>query len=280
MSVKKRSLLGKVGLYLFFVLVALFFLFPIIWTVSLSFKTVQELYRIPPSLLPDKFLFNNYQYVIVQVNLLTGLLNSIKITFFTILGTLAISIPAAYCFSRMKFRFSEQLQFIILLFQMVSPLVVVIPMYKYFTALHLLNSHVGVICIYIATSAPFQVWFLKSFIDTIPKELDEAATIDGCTRLQTVSKVILPVIMPGVFSALLLIFIASWSQFVVPYILIDTPSKMPIAAMLVNLQSTLSQITTHYLAAACILAILPTGVLFVFLQKYIVSALTAGAVKG
>ncbi|MFA9380927.1 MAG: carbohydrate ABC transporter permease, partial [Acetanaerobacterium sp.] len=231
-------------------------------------------------ILPDSFSFENYRYVIVQVNLLMGLWNSVKITLFTIIGTLAITIPAAYCFSRMQFKFSKQLQFIVLMFQMISPLVVIIPMYKYFISLNLLNSHVGLVCIYIATSAPFQVWFLKSFIDTIPKELDEAATIDGCTRLQTVRKVILPVIIPGIFSAVLLIFILSWSQFIIPYILIETPSKMPIAVMLVNLQSTLSQITTHYLASASILAILPTILLFVFLQKYIVAALTAGAVKG
>ncbi len=280
MSQKRINGLTKFFLYLFYVLVAVFFLFPIAWTLSLSMKTVPELYRIPPSLLPDSLMLENYRYVIVQVNLLSGLWNSVKITAGTILGTLLITIPAAYCFSRMKFRFSKQLQFIILMFQMISPLVIVVPLYRYFSMLNLLNSHAGLIAIYIATSAPFQVWFLKSFIDTIPKELDEASTIDGCNRPQIVSKIILPVIAPGIFSAVLLIFILSWSQFVIPYILIDTPSKMPIAVMLVNLQSTLSQITTHYLAAASIVAILPTILLFVFLQKYIVAALTAGAVKG
>lgn len=280
MSQKRINGLTKFFLYLFYVLVAVFFLFPIVWTLSLSMKTIPELYRIPPSLLPDSIMLENYRYVIVQVNLLSGLWNSVKITAGTIIGTLLITIPAAYCFSRMKFRFSKQLQFIVLMFQMISPLVIVVPLYRYFSMLSLLNSHMGLIAIYIATSAPFQVWFLKSFIDTIPKELDEASTIDGCNRLQIVSKIILPVIAPGIFSAVLLIFILSWSQFVIPYILIDTPSKMPIAVMLVNLQSTLSQITTHYLAAASIVAILPTILLFVFLQKYIVAALTAGAVKG
>lgn len=280
MSQKRRNAIVKIIVYLFYLVVAVFFLFPIIWTVSLSLKTIPELYRIPPSLLPDSFMLDNYKYVIVQVNLLTGLWNSVKITLGTVIGTLAVTIPAAYCFSRMKFKFSKQLQFIILMFQMISPLVIVVPLYRYFSMLNLINSHAGLICIYIATSVPFQVWFLKGFIDTIPKELDEASTIDGCNRLQTVAKIILPVVVPGIFSAILLIFILSWSQFIIPYILISTPSKMPIAVMLVNLQSTLSQITTHYLAAASIVAIMPTIILFVFLQKYIVAALTAGAVKG
>lgn len=280
MSQKANNTIAIIALYLFYTAVAAFFLLPLVWVLSLSLKTIPELYRMPPALLPDSFMLDNYKYVVVQVRLLTGVWNSLKITLGTIGGTLAISIPAAYCFSRMKFRLSKQLQFIILMFQMISPLVVVVPLYRYFSMMNLLNSHTGLICIYIATSAPFQVWFLKSFIDTIPKELDEAATIDGCNRLQTVMKIILPVIAPGIFSAVLLIFILSWSQFVIPYILIDSPGKMPIAVQLVNLQSTLSQITTHYLAAASIVAILPTIILFVFLQKYIVAALTAGAVKG
>ena len=206
--------------------------------------------------------------------------NSLKVTAGTIVGTMIISVPAAYCFSRMKFRFSKQLQFIVLMFQMISPLVVVIPLYRYLSSLGMLNSLIGLTLIYIAISAPFQVWFLKSFLDTIPVELDEAATIDGCSRLQTVVKILLPVIVPGLFSGVLLVFITSWSQFIVPYILIDSPTKMPVSALLVNLQGKLNQITTHYLAGASVLTILPTVILFVFLQKYIVSALTSGAVKG
>ena len=280
MSVKLRERLIKAALYLFFILVILFFLFPILWIASLSLKSVMELFQVPLKIFPKTPMWENYRYLFDQIVFQRGLWNSTQITAGTILVTLAVSIPAAYCFSRMRFKGSQPLQFGILMFQMISPLVAVVPIYRYFSALGLLNSYAGLICIYVAISAPFQVWFLKGFIDTIPKELDEAATIDGCTRVGTVWRVILPVIAPGVFSAVLLIFIASWSQFIVPYILIDAPSKMPVSVMLVNLQGTLQQVTTHYLAAASILTILPVVVLFVLLQKYIVAALTAGAVKG
>ncbi len=280
MSRKLHDRLIKIALYAFFALVATFFLFPILWILSLSLKSVPELFQVPLRILPQTPMWENYRYLFDQIVFQRGLWNSVKITASTIAITLLISIPAAYCFSRMQFRGSRSLQFAILMFQMISPLVAVVPIYRYFSALGLLNSYVGLICIYVAISAPFQVWFLKGFIDTIPKELDEAATIDGCTRVGTVWRVILPVIAPGVFSAVLLIFISSWSQFIVPYILIDTPSMMPVSVMLINLQSTLQQITTHYLAAASILTILPVVVLFMALQKYIVAALTAGAVKG
>lgn len=275
----KRRIVNLV-LYLLFALVIIFFLFPILWTLSLSFKTVPELYQVPPSLFPESLAVDNYVYLVKQVKILRGVWNSLIVTIATIVGTMLIAVPAAYAFSRIKFRGSAFVQFLILMFQMISPLVIVIPLYRYFARLGLLNSLVGLIAIYIATSAPFQVWFLKSFFDTIPTELDEAAYIDGCRRIQVVIRILVPTIAPGIFSGMLLVFISSWSQFVVPYILMDTPSKMPLACLLVNLQSTFQQITTHYLAAASILTILPTVLLFLFLQKYIVSALTAGAVKG
>lgn len=277
---KTKKLTSRLGLYLVFVLVAIFFLFPILWTLSLSFKTVPELYEIPPALFPESLNFDNYKYLIEQVQILRGVKNSVIVTAATIAGTMLIAIPASYAFSRIKFRGSNFVQFLILMFQMISPLVIVIPVYRYFAKIGLLNTTLGLIMIYIAISAPFQVWFLKSFFDTIPMELDEAAYIDGCTRPQVLTKILVPTIVPGIFSGVLLVFISSWSQFVVPYILMDTPSKMPLACLLVNLQSKLNQITTHYLAAASILTILPTVLLFLFLQKYIVSALTAGAVKG
>lgn len=275
---KKHLVNGLI--YLTFALVIIFFLFPILWTLSLSFKTVPELYKVPPALLPESLNFDNYLYLIDQVQILRGVKNSVIITCATIIGTMLVSVPAAYAFSRIRFKGNNFAQFLVLVFQMISPLVIVIPLYRYFAKIGLLNTTIGLIMIYIAISAPFQVCFLKGFFDTIPAELDEAAYIDGCSRLQTVTKILVPTIVPGLFSGILLVFISSWSQFVVPYIMMDTPSKMPLACLLVNLQGKLTQITTHYMAAASILTILPTVILFLALQKYIVSALTAGAVKG
>lgn len=279
MKKSARRHIIKTFLYLIFILVAIFFLFPILWTLSLSLKSVPELFHVPPSLFPEKPMWENYTYVLTQCQFGLGIKNSLIISFGTIVGTLVITLPAAYCFSRMRFRFKRKLQFFILMFQLISPLVAVIPLYRYFSKMNLLNTHIAVIIICIATSAPFQVYYLKGFIDTIPKELDDAAMIDGCTRMGTLTRVLMPVVAPGLLSSVLLIFISSWSQFIIPYILIDKASLMPAAVRLSNLQSSLREITTHYLAAASILSILPVVVVFILLQKYIVSALTDGAVK-
>ena len=247
---------------------------------STSFKTTQELFSVPPTLLPASLQFENYLHILFNTRIVISLRNSLILVAGAVAGALLIAYPAAYAFSRYHFRHKSMVMFLVLIFQMISPLIIVIPLYNYFIKLNLLNSMVSVICVYIAAALPFQTWFLKNFIDTIPVELDEAARIDGCNRALTILRVVFPVTLPGVFSSGLLTAISSWSQFIVPYILLDDPNKLPAAVALVNLQSTQDTITTHYLAAASIICILPTVLLFLFLQRYIVSALTAGAVKG
>lgn len=280
MSISKYRLLAKIGTYILFAIITVFFLFPILWVLSTSFKTTQELFRVPPQLFPESLQFENYLHILLNTRIVISLRNSLILVVSAVGGALLIAYPAAYAFSRYHFRHKSKVMFSVLVFQMISPLIIVIPLYNYFIKLNLLNSMASVACVYIAAALPFQTWFLKNFIDTIPVELDEAARIDGCGRIRTIVRVVFPVTLPGVFSSGLLTAVSSWSQFIVPYILLDDPNKLPAAVALVNLQSTQDTITTHYLAAASIICILPTVLLFLFLQRYIVSALTAGAVKG
>ena len=116
-------------------------------------------------------------------------------------------------------------------------------------------------------------------MDTIPLSIDEAGTIDGCTKMQVLVKLLLPLIGPGIVSVIILIFVRAWSQFIIPYILLSDQKLFAISVGLVNLQSTGETISTHFLAAGCVIGILPTLLVFIALQRFIVSALTAGAVK-
>jgi multiple sugar transport system permease protein len=270
----------KTGLYISYVLIALFFLGPILWVLSLSFKTVPELFYIPPKLLPETVSLTNYRFILFRADIFTYLLNSIKIVAGTILGTLILAIPGAFAFSRMKFKGKQFSQFMLLVFQMISPLVIAIPLYKYFSRMGLLNNYWSMTLVYIVLSLPFATWSLKGYMDTIPISMDEAGIIDGCSKFQVLVRIILPVIVPGIVSVLILVFVRSWAQFIVPFILLNDSRKFPIAVGLVNLQSTSDSITTHYLAAACMIGIIPTIIIFIILQRYIVSALTAGALKG
>jgi multiple sugar transport system permease protein len=134
--------------------------------------------------------------------------------------------------------------------------------------------------VYIVLALPFATWTIKGYMDTIPISLDEAGLIDGCSRLQVLMVIIMPVIVPGLVSVIILVFVRSWSQFIIPFILLGNSRMFPIAVGLVNLQSSADAITNHYLAAACIVGVIPTMIIFVILQRFIVSSMTAGAVKG
>lgn len=270
----------KTLLYILYAVIICFFLSPLLWIVSLSFKTVPELFYTPPKIFPETFSFANYKQALWNADIFSYLLNSLGIVAGTILGASLVIIPAAYAFSRIQFRGSRVLQFSVLIFQMISPLIIVIPLYRYFSRLGLLNNWFSLILIYIALALPFGTWTLKGYFDTIPLSIDEAGTIDGCSRWQILTKILLPLILPGLLSVVVLVFVSSWAQFIVPFIMLNDSRMFPISVGLVNMQSSADTISTQLLAAACVVGIIPTIIVFIFLQRYIVSALTAGSVKG
>jgi multiple sugar transport system permease protein len=277
-SKEKRN--TKIGIIVLFVIFALFFMGPLLWVLSLSFKTVPELFYTPPKFLPEHFSFDNYIQALWNADILAYLLNSVRLVVGTLIVASAIIIPAAYAFSRIPFKGSKTFQFCILIFQMISPLIISIPLYRYFSTLGLLNNWSSLTLIYVALVLPFGTWTLKGYFDTIPFSIDEAGTIDGCTRWQVLTKILMPLIVPGLISVIVIMFVTSWAQFIVPFIMLSDSRMFPVSVGLVNMQSSADTITTHLLAAACIIAIAPTLFVFIILQKYIVSALTAGAVKG
>jgi multiple sugar transport system permease protein len=280
MSKALKNRMTNLGIYCGYAVVLLFFMFPIFWVFSLSLKSVPELFAIPLLWFSGDPQFGNYMHVINNTHIVDYLLNSVKIVFFTIIFTLMIAVPAAYAFSRFNFKAKKSALFAVIMFQMISPVVIAIPLYRFFVQVDIINTHSSLILVYVAVALPFSTWFLKGFFDTIPQGIDEAAIVDGCTRLQILLKILLPVSYPGLVSVSILIGVQSWSQFVVPFILLDSNALYPVSVGLVNLQSTSDAITTHYLAAASIIAIAPVMVVFMIMQRFIVGALTSGSVKG
>lgn len=256
------------------------FAFPLLWVLSLSLKTGPETLQSPPALLPRNPQWSNYQRVLASTPIDRYLLNSLILVAASVAGTLLVSLPAAYALSRFVFRARRAFSRVLLGAQLISPLVVVVPLYQLFVSLHLVNNYVGLVLVYIAISAPFLTWFLKSYLDTVPVVLDEAAMVDGCSRWRVFVSVVTPAARPGIASAAILACVTVWSQFAIPFILLDDQSLFPVSVGVVNLKATAGEITTQYLAAGCVLAVVPVVVLFVVLQRHIVGALTAGAVKG
>jgi multiple sugar transport system permease protein len=275
-----KERLIKAGLYLAYAVVTLFFLFPIFWVLSTSLKSVPQLFATPPIWFPLDPRFENYAYVFTNTPIIRYLFNSAVIVLLTVIFTLLISVPAAYGFSRYIFRYKKPALIMVLVFQMISPVVISIPLYRMFVELGLLNNYAGLVVAYSAVVLPFTTWFLKGYFDTIPYEMDEAAIVDGASRWQAFWRILLPVCTPGIATAAILVAILSWSQFVIPFILLDDATLYPVSIGLVNFQSNADAITLHYLSAASIVAIAPVIGVFVLLQRYIVNALTRGAVKG
>jgi multiple sugar transport system permease protein len=271
---------GNLGYYGAQLLLILVFAFPLLWVASLSLKSAEETLQSPPSLLPSQWLFSNYSEVLSTTPIGRYLVNSVILVGITVFGTLALGVPVAFALSRYVFRGKRPYTRGLLAAQLISPLIIAVPVYRAFAALGLINNYLGLVLVYIAIVAPFITWFLKSFFDTIPRDLDEAAAIDGCTPLSALIRVLLPTAVPGIVSAGILAAVTSWSQFAVPFILLDDRDLFPVSVGVVNLQATAGEITTQYLAAGSVMAIAPVLIAFVLLQRYIVGALTAGAVKG
>ena len=272
----------KVLIYASYLIVILVFWGPVVWMVSLSLKTVGEILAYPPKLFPSGFVIENYGYIFTQSTIPRNMLNSAKITVVTVVGTLLVTVPASYGFSRFRFKGRTQILMAILLFQMISTLIIILPLYRYFIKLNLLDSHLGLILIYITVQIPFTVWLLKGFFDSIPKSLDEAARIDGASRLQSVIRVIVPVAMPGIAAAVLFNTINAWSQFLIPFILIGKGRLQPVSVGVAKFAETVGEgiVTTHLLAAASLVAMLPSIAIFIALQRFIVKILISSAVKG
>lgn len=279
-SRKAQNRVGDALTYLVFLFALLFFGGPLLWLLSLSIRTQQEIFITSLRLIPENPTFENYTEVLYTAQFSVFLLNSLKLALAGSIGAIVVSAPAAYAFSRLTFRGNKLFLVGVLGLQMISPLVVVIPLYRYFDRLNLVDSHFSTAMVYIAILIPLATWMLKGFFDGVPPALDEAAMVDGCTRFGAFRRVTLPLILPGLTSTFVLTAIIAWSEFVVPYVLLSEPSLFPISVGILNFQGNYASNSTNVLAAGGVLAMLPVIATFVILQRFIVRALTSGAIKG
>ena len=260
--------------------VLLFFGAPLVWVVSLSFRDAVEVLASTINPIPDNPTFSNYSEVLGSAQFPRFMLNSAILSAIGAFGTILVAAPAAFAFSRIDFAGRRHLLLGVLALQMISPLVLALPLYRYFASLGLLNNLPATGLVYVAILMPLATWMLKGFFDGIPKELDEAAMIDGANRWRAFVKVVLPIARPGLTAVFVIMALLAWAEFVIPYILLTGPSHLPIAVGILNFQGTYATNATGILAAGSVIAVLPAILLFVVLQRFIVGAFIAGALKG
>ena len=273
------GLVGLVIAGLFMVLAGLNLL-PLFWGVLTSLKSQPDLFRTPPVLFDFVPTAENYQRVVDS-----GFLGNIRISVFycvvTVAGVLVLALPAAYAFDRFDFPLRRALFMLVVASIPLSlgAAALLIPNYLYFTRLGLTNSWFTLPLIYTAYQLPMAIWIIKGSLESIPRELDEAAIIDGATHFQILTRVMLPLTRPALGAAGVLTFVACWNEFVAGSVMIDTPDLRPIQPAIYNFIGYFGR-EWGPLTASATLAILPILVAFALLSRLIVSGLTKGSVKG
>lgn len=276
----KQKPIISVLTYFFIFLFLGFVLFPIFWMISTSLKPVEEIRSTNPSFIPSRVTFQHFFYVLTRYEFIRYLVNSLFVATVTAVFGIVISSFAGYAISRFsRIQGINVISILVLISQIIPAVLLLVPLYIIMMKLHLLNTYWSMILSYTTFSIPFCTWMLKAYFDSIAVELEEAAMIDGCTRVGALFKIIFPLAAPGVAATGIFCFMLAWSEFMFAYTFVDTYRFRTLPVGL-SLFRGLWGTSWHFMMAASILALVPAVVAFSFLQKYLVQGLQAGAVKG
>jgi multiple sugar transport system permease protein len=260
-------------------LVAIAFLLPQLWLVSLSLKDRGAVFAYPPRWIPENPSLFNYVFALTSTQVPWYLWNSVQVALLATLVTLAAGIPAGFVLSRERFHGRRPLLLTLLAVQMLSPVVLLLPLYATIDRLGLIDTHLGLVLTYAAIQVPFTAWVLKNFFDALPPAIFEAARLDGASRLRTLWSIALPLVAPGLAATTIFNIAAYWSEFALALVLLDSQSRFTIPLGVFSLQSAY-ETEWQLVAAASFIGLVPMMAAFVFLQRYFIAGLTAGAVKG
>ncbi len=269
---KQHQSVGSHITLLHFVVITLI---PIIWIFDIALSPGNAL----GGEIGDSFTDEHFAKILEGESFWLWFRNSLIVSIGTSLLGLVIAIPAGYAFSRYKFTGRDVSMFAFLLVQMFPGIIILVPYFLVMKTLGLLNSHLGLILAYCVTALPLCVWMLKGFFDTVPRELEEAATLDGCNQFQVFTKVVLPLSLPAVAVTALFSFLAAWNEFLLALTFNTSNDMYTLPVGLASLISATGQAWGDF-AAASILVSLPVALLFLFFQKFLIEGLAAGGVKG
>jgi multiple sugar transport system permease protein len=255
-----------------------FTLFPFLVVVGTSLKTMGEVFRSPATLIPELVVWKNYVDIFVRIPMIRHLANTLIIAGTTTILNVVISAPAAYALARIDFRGKGVFGLGVLVTQMFSPVIVLIPVFKVMKALGLLDTYISLILVNMAFVIPFSVWMLTGFFRSIPEELEEAAMIDGLSRLQAMFRIALPLTMPGLVTTSIFAFVTAWNEFIFALVFISSRNMQPITMALYSWEKN-NVVEWNYLMATATVATIPTVLLFLFVRNRLTAGLMAGAVK-
>ncbi|MBI5128607.1 MAG: carbohydrate ABC transporter permease [Rhodopseudomonas palustris] len=275
MTGKRLRIIAVMAVSLIFLLA---WAFPILWSVLNSLKTDQDVLAYPPKLLFAPTLDAYRDVLFGSSSILPNLVSSMIISVGTTIITMVMAVPAAYALARLRFRGKKAAGFYVLVTQMLPPVGIIIPYFMILRNIGWIDTYQGIILIYLSFSLPFAIWLLVSYFEDIPFEMEEAAYLDGASRMKTLWRIIIPQVRGGIAVTVVFVFLNAWNEFLFAVVLSGNTVR-PVTVAMFNFVSVEQTLWTK-LAAVSVLAMLPVIILGVVAQKHIVKGLTVGAVKG
>ena len=256
-------------------------MFPVAAMISVSLKKAGDVFTMPVTWLPKVFAFENYAQVFRKMKIVSGFKASLMITGMTILFIMIVAIPAAYAFSSLDFYCKKQIYYLVLVSQMFAPVIVIIPLYTMMNKMGLIDTWLGLVLMNTTFNLAFIVLMLKSTFDGVPKEVVEAAKIDGCSPFMVMTRIFLPVSSTGIAVAVIFAFTRTWNEFLFAFTFISTTEKKPVIVSLYEIlkNNPAIGIPWHYVMAGAMYTTVPLVILFICIRNYITGDQTAGAIK-
>lgn len=271
---------GLSALNIFFIVLCFVTLIPILYALSVSLSGQNSLLSSDFSFIPKDFTLDNYREVLFGEDIGIWFQNTVLLAAVTVFLSLLIAVPAAYCFSRRRFPGRKTILKCLVLLNSFPAILSMFAIYRLLRPMGLINHRLGLILVYTGTMAVFSLWNTKGYFDTIPTEIEEAAKIDGASDIQVVMKIVLPLAKPSIITTALQVLIYVWNEYIYATTFMTGEGNYTLAAGLNSLQATEMTGSWPVFAAASITVSIPVLIIFFICQKYMVSGLTAGGVKG
>lgn len=276
MRTKKST---RAAQYLALAAYLVFLAFPFLWLISTAFKPARELGSLHPTWIPEDPTLENFRQAFDEQPLLQAAANSLIAALSASLIAVLIATPMAYVMARHRNRVSKAATGWVVISQAFPFVLIIIPLFLILKNLHLINSLLGLIMVYVVWSLPFALWMLVGYVRAVPTELEEAAAVDGASKVRTFVSVVAPLLAPGIVATAMFAFITAWNEFFFALVLLKTPEKQTLPVILNRFIGTEGVADLGPLAAAAFLATIPSLVIFAIIQKRITGGMLAGAVK-
>jgi len=278
-SIKRKRQMGKLLTYLCLLVGVIFAGFPILWLISTSIRANGEVFSVPPHIIPKQFTMSAYVKILTTSSKMRFFFNSYFVAIIVTLLTLTISILASYGFSRYNFRGKRIMNMFIVGTQTVPAITLMIPYFGMMVSWHVYDSYFALIITYLAKTLPFSILLMTGYMNTLPKELDESVLVDGGSRLLALTRILVPISIPGIVSTGLYVFLQAWNEYLYALTLIKSTELSTVPIGIARLMGQHSYEWNEMLAMS-VLGSLPIALLFLFFQKYFLSGMSAGSVKG